>query len=194
VILPAAIAATALALDTPVANSRAAAFYRTCPGQDALKDAMKLSWDEKIDSALDLHKKLRAAWNAPIPQGKSRIMVYWSGGDLETTRTSVIAVRKIDGRWLTTQVGDSVIWLPNAKATPLPLNERDLSADESRRLDQLLDDPCLYAGPTVVGRAAVGAGTSTLEIDTPKHHWRASWYGALTAQEKALVELIDIKD
>lgn len=193
-ILLAGLAAAAMAAELSGGVSAAAAAYAKCPGQDALKDAMRVSWDDKVDSALDLHKKLRAAWNVPIPQGTSRIMVYWSGGDLQTTRTSVIAVRKPDGRWHITQVGDSLVWVPNAKPNPIPLEERDLGAEDSRRLDELLADPCLYGGPTFVGRAAVGAGSSTLEIDTPKLHWRARWEGALTAQERALLDLIDIKD
>lgn len=188
-----AVSGVAIASQALGANSGSGAdFYHACPGQDAIKGA-KLSWDQKIDSALDRHRELRAAWNSPMPKGESRVLVYWMGGDLETSRTSVIAVRKTDGLWHTTQVGDSVVWIKGAKPTPIPFQEKDLRADESSRLDALLNDACLYAGPTWILRPVVGGGISTLEIETPKHHWRASWAGALTDQERALLELIDIR-
>lgn len=167
--------------------------YAKCPGHEVLSEATQASWTQKIDSALAKHKELRGAWKTPMPQGRSRVLVYWVGGDLETTRTSVIAVRQGDGHWRTSQIGDSVVWIKGAKPSAIALQERDLSADESRRLDSILSDPCLYSGPVFIGRPVVGGGISTLEIEMPKRHWRASWAGTLTEQERAILELIDIK-
>jgi hypothetical protein len=187
-VVAACISAPVVAEPAPADNP-----YAKCPGRDVLKDATQASWTQKIDSALAKHEELRAAWKAPMPEGRTRVLVYWVGGDLQTNRTSVIAVREADGHWRTSQMGDSVVWIKGAKPSPIRLQERDLGPDESHRLDLVLNDPCLYAGPTFIGRPVVGGGISTLEIQTPKRQWRASWAGTLTPQERAILELIDTK-
>lgn len=170
--------------------------YAACPGQDVLARAASIRWQQtpaaEVGRSLEKHRALRDAWNAPVPEGDVRILWYGEGGDLGTTRISVMAVRRPDGIWHTSGVGDSRIWIEGAKATQMPPMERDLAVDDSRRLDQAIADPCLYAGPTFLRDPNLVAGgqLNALEILTPEHRWSGSWHVLPTLQEKAVISLI----
>ena len=172
------------------AESKAARAYSTCPGQDVLKTVPEVSWGP-VETQIKKHRELRSAWNAPLPDGPARILLYASGGDLGTTRISLVAVRDSAGLWHVNQVADSVIWIASAKPQQLTPKDKDLSAAESLAVDKLLDDRCFYAEPTFVGNhAIIGALFTTVEVQTPKHRWRGSWYSTPTAQESALLDLV----
>ena len=189
-------AAAALSGTTPPSVNAApsASPSAQCPAGNVPTDAVTVDWHQRVDSALAQHEELRRAWNAGIPEGASRVLMYYKGGDLATTRVSLIAVRKADGIWHTNEIGDSVIWVAGAKPQPIPTTDRDLSAADSKRVDQLLDDPCLNAGPAFLGRPAVGVGPTTLEVETPARHWRAAWAGTFSPQEEEIVKLLGPKD
>ena len=194
----ASLLAASLAVSSPatLAQGRIAAkdAYAKCPGQDILQKAANISWD-KVQSAIKKHEELRAALNAPLPKSPARILWYGVGGDLETTRQSVVAVRRPDGHWHSSGVGDRVIWVEGAKPTILQPLDRELTLEESKRLDGLLDDPCLYASPTFLRDPNIVAGgmVVTLEVDVPGHHWRGSWHVLPTKQEADVITLIGSK-
>ena len=177
------------------ADPKLLATYSVCPGQDILKKASDISWG-KVESMLAKHETLRRDYHALIPTGTARILWYAEGGDLETTRFSVIAVRDAQGLWHSSGVGESVAWIQGAKPTPMNPLSRDLTAEESRALDKLLEDPCLYAEPTFLNDPTVVAGGlfSTLEVEIPGNQWRGSWHVLPTKQESAVIDLIGTKD
>jgi hypothetical protein len=180
------VAAAALGAATPAERA-----YAACPGQDVLKRA-EVRWATPLRSLIDAHRTLRKQLGAVVPEGERRILWYANGGDLETTTFSVVAVRGANGRWHVTGVGRSQIRIQGAAPTPMARLDRELSAEESLRLDRMLADPCLYAGPRSLRDPNIVAGglIHTLEVETPEHRWIGSWWGLPTLQEKALSDLI----
>ena len=167
--------------------------YARCAGAERiLAEGGHLSW-APVTTAIDRHRKLRAELKAsPPPERAPRILWYASGGDLATTSFSIVASRDPGGLWHVDGVGESQIWLPNAKPTVTPPIARTLTAEDSRSLDALLADPCLEIGPTFVDNPRVVAGGlfATLEIDLPGHRWAGAWHGMTTPQEQAILEMI----
>jgi hypothetical protein len=164
--------------------------YRACPGHELLQHAAGVTW-RAGRSLIEAHRRLRATLHAALPEGESRILWYANGGDLATTTFSVVAVRRADGRWHVDGVGQNQIWLPNVPPTLFSPLGRDLSAEESARLDALLEDPCLYGGPTdLADLSFVGGLSATLEIETPHHRWIGGWLASPTPQERAITDLL----
>jgi hypothetical protein len=183
------IAATQAATPSPAGDSRQ--LYQACPGQDVLQRAADVEW-RRTDSLIEAHRSLRAAHHLPLPEGSTRILWYANGGDLATTTFSVVAVRSGEGRWHVDGVGQTQIWIQGAQPTPMPRLKRDLDAEESRRLDALLEDPCLYAGPTFLRDPTIIAGGlfGTLEIETPARRWIGTWIALPTRQENDVLQMI----
>jgi hypothetical protein len=165
--------------------------YQACPGQDVLARAANVGWG-RTETLIAAHRTLRDALHVLMPEGTTRILWYANGGDLATTTFSVIAVRGAGGRWHIDGVGQTLIWIQGAQPTPLPRFERELSAEESLRLDHLLDDPYLYAGPTFLRDPNIMAGGlfSTLEVETPRRRWIGAWHVLPTRQESEVLEMI----
>lgn len=128
-----------------------------------------------------------------VPEATTRILLYGEGGDLYTTRISVVAVRRPYGGWHTSVVSERQLWIPDTDPDIFPQVERDLSADDSRRLDTLLRDRCLYAGPTSLRprESIVGGLFGTLEVLVPSKRWSGSWYAVPTEQVAKIISLID---
>jgi hypothetical protein len=82
--------------------------------------------------------------------------------------------------------------MQGARPQELPGIDRDLSGQERRMLETMLEDPCLYLGPTFMDdpQIIVGGAIQTLEIDIPGHHWVGSWHGIRTKQIDDLINLI----
>jgi hypothetical protein len=184
------LALAAAAGATPAQAEREQA-YAACPGQDVLKRAANVRWNDRLTTLIEAHRTLRTKLKAAVPEGSSRILWYANGGDLVTATFSVIAVRNAQGRWHVSAVGQTQAWLPDAKAVPMPPIDRDLSEPEGRSLDRLIDDPCLYVGPTFLRDPdLVGGVVSTMEVETPHRRWIGSWWGLPTAQEKSVIDVI----
>lgn len=165
--------------------------YQACPGQDVLQRAFEIGWETR-PSQIEAHRALRAALHVAMPEGATRILWYAVGGHLATITFSVVAVRRADGSWHVDGAGQSLIWAEGAQPVPLGRMERDLSVEEGRRLDALLEDPCLYAGPAYLAESdLLGGGlTHTLEIEMPARRWIGSWHALSTRQESDVVNMI----
>jgi hypothetical protein len=185
------LALLALAATAPDAAADPAKAYRACPGQDVLQKAANVGW-RPAASQLQAHRELRTKLKAPLPEGPRRILWFASGGDLATTTFSVVVVREAGGLWHSTAVGQNQIWIKDTPPTVLPPMDRVLTAEDSRRLDALLADPCLYAGPTFLRDPNIVAGglSSTLEIEAPEHRWIGTWHVLPTKQEADIIALI----
>lgn len=186
----AALSASAAASSSPPGSTNQKAFAR-CTESSRLGSAADVKW-EPADSALRDHEIFRRSLGLTIPDGRPRILWYGNGGDLETTTISVIVVRNPAGIWHIDGVGQSQIWIKGAKPSRLPNIDRDLSAEDSRKLDTLIADPCLTGGPTFQRNPNIAAGgmINTLEVETADGHWIGGWWGAPTAQEQAVIDII----
>jgi hypothetical protein len=182
--------AVAHAAAIPPADDRRQ-LYQACPGQDVLQRATNVEWGTP-QSRIDWHRALRDRLHAPLPEGATRILWYANSSHLVTTSFSVIAVRGADGRWHVDGAGETVPWIDGAQPTPMSRMERDLSPEEGRRLDSLLEDPCLYAGPTSLTdpHGLVGGMAGTLEIEMPARHWIGTWFAVTTPQEDGVLQMI----
>lgn len=164
--------------------------YQKCIGAGVLPDGDTISWTA-AKSALPQHLALRASLKAPMLEGQHRILRYASGGDLSTTTYSLVAVRAADGKWIVDTVGQSRIWIKGAIPTPIAPSHRTLSAEDSRKVDAALENPCLYTGPTFQNDPHVVGGLyNTLEVETPRHRWVGGWHGWRTPEEDAITQLI----
>lgn len=186
----AALQGPVAASTNPAASANEKAFAR-CAESSRLDSAADVKW-EPAKTALQDHEIFRRSLGLTVPDGRPRILWYGNGGDLETTTISVIVVRKPDGIWHIDGVGQSQIWIKDAKPSRLPNIDRDLSAADSRKLDAMIADPCLTKGPTFQRDPNIAAGgmINTLEVETAGGHWIGGWWGAPTAQEKAVIDLI----
>jgi hypothetical protein len=128
-------------------------------------------------SALDLarddlaHRSLRRALKVATPRSPVRIAVFDEGGHMVTTRTSIIASRDADGRWRTTSVGRSEIWIGGATPMDLPQFDRTLSIDQGRRIDELLAEPAFWREAPLVEDGSrpppLGQIIRTVDVITP---------------------------
>lgn len=145
---------------------------RGCGANEALlSKAPDEDWTP-VSSVKDKHAALRALLNEPMPVSRSLISIYAIGGDLETTKFSVILARGPNGAWSGTAVGQSKIWVEGAKPSIMPRKAWTLPDDKGRRLDQILADKCFYAEPTTFHRKevpAVGVLFMNVETRTSRH-------------------------
>lgn len=190
-----ALSAMILASPTPaVVPSGNADAYAQCSGQEVVQRAASVSWD-RVNSRIDDHRSFRTQLGVPLPEGSRRILWYGVGGDLATATVSVIATRQVEGPWHVSAVGQSQVWIEGTPPTRYPTIDRDLTPEQSRIVDRLLEDPCLYAGPTFLRDPGVAAGglLSTLEIEMPAHRWIGSWHVLSTKQEADLIAALHLE-
>jgi hypothetical protein len=167
--------------------------YTTCAGAaDVLTKGSHLSWKQPSSDIAE-HRKLRDELKAaPPPETGPRILWFANGGDLATTSFSVVATRDSGGLWRVDGVGQSRVWIADAKPTIMPPIGRTFSEDESREIDALIADPCLTAQPTFLDdpRIAAGGLYHQLEIEGSGHDWRGGWHGMPTTIEDRITTIL----
>lgn len=90
------------------------------------------------------HRALRDEMGVPMPTAPEHITIYTEGGHLATTRISIVATRSPDGRWHSDAIGRSKIWVEGATPSDMPRVARTLSADDSQKIDALLERPAFW--------------------------------------------------
>ena len=165
--------------------------YQGCPGHEVLAQADEIAWAPG-ESRLEAHRALRNSLGAQLPDAPVRIMLYSHGSHLVTATFSLVATRNTTGRWHVNAVGQSQAWVEGSQPWRWADIDRDLSDAEAQALQAVLDDRCLYLGPTFMHDRNVVAGgaVQTLEIDVPGHHWIGAWLGLRTRQTQRLVEIV----
>lgn len=183
--------------DDPVRAAMAArAVLRRCGDNEAALAAAPDSDWKPAKSMGDAHAELRASLGAAIPRAATRIMVYGIGGDLETSRHSIVLTREAGGGWRFDAVGESTVWIKDAKPSPFPHKTGSVSAAGGKRIDAIVGDPCFLAEPAALphfgpGTApAVGALAWTIETVTPRAERRFTMYGAPDSQSGTLLKMI----
>lgn len=189
--LAGAALAQAAAQDRPPEPAGARAAFASCPGaRRVLRRAADLTWQPQ-PSQLAEHRALRSRLHLELPEGRARILFYSTGTHHWSVQFSVVATRGDDGVWHADEAGEEGGGLLRVPTTALPHRAYDLSARESRRLDALLRDRCLYAAPTFLAEPdLVGGAVQTVEIETGRRRAILAWYGMRTPREEELVRLI----
>jgi hypothetical protein len=194
--LGAMLAALAACQSTPSAREfRAhAPALESCPqSRPALRDLQEGAW-EPAASALADHEKLRTRLGADMPVGPTMILVLGTSSHYTTTKWSTAAVRGPDGLWRIDSVGEEGPALLRMETTrTLPVKSRTVSRAESRKLDLLLGDRCLYVEPDVQARAHeydVSAWYSVMDIVTPSRRRTVAWVGRSEGVTGAIADII----
>jgi hypothetical protein len=90
------------------------------------------------------HRALRAELGVATPTDPEHITIYAEGGHLATSRISIIATHRPDGRWAVDAVGRSKIWVDGATPSDMPHVTRVLSVEDGEQIDWLLDNPAFW--------------------------------------------------
>lgn len=196
-LLLAAPVAAATPAENPAAAAKASrAILQRCGAGEAQFLAYSDSDWTTAGSAAAEQAALRQTLGEPMPAAETMVSVFGIGGDLQTSRYSLVLARGPDGVWRGSFVGESQIWIKDAKPSIFPRKSWVLTAEEARRLDAILADDCFYAEPTDYHHDVVpGVGNLkfTMETQTP-HRQRRAFYvvgdvAGLTKEVKDLVWL-----
>jgi hypothetical protein len=184
-------AAPAWLVGPPTAEDIAAEHaFRACPGAEALAKTVTMSW-KPLTGAIVRHRAIRAEQHLDFPEYGDRILLH--AMDLgEGSERSVVGTRGADGIWHVDEAGQKELALAKPITKALPHKVYDLPVEESRRVDALLEDPCLYASPRFMEDRArpIGGAVERLEILTSGHQAVFGWSAVRSPAEEALVKSI----
>lgn len=165
--------------------------YRTCAGASLLRKATDVSW-RPAESMIEEHRGLRKRLGLDFPEEGERVFFHSTATHHTSVQFTVVAARRADGLWHVDEAGEEGPGLLQIPVRPLPHKSYDLSASESRRVDALLENPCLGAAPRFLRDPDImsGGAFQTLDIVTAKRRLTLSWFGLRTREEERLVRLI----
>ncbi|HEX4737035.1 MAG TPA: hypothetical protein VH331_05695 [Allosphingosinicella sp.] len=186
-LLFAAAAGHTARLPTPEEKAAESAF-RACPGGETLANTITMSWTP-LTGAIVRHRAIRERQHLDFPESGDRILLHSLTMDRATAERSVVASRRADGVWHVDEAGQDLSRYP---VGALPHKAYDLSVEESRHVDALLEDPCLYASPRFImpKKPSASGAAQRLEIVTSEHQAVLGWFSERTPAEDALVKLI----
>jgi hypothetical protein len=101
-------------------------------------------------SALEQHRVLRRELREPLPVASNMVMLFGSGGHLETLEYSIILAKAKKGDWHGTAVGRRKIWIEGAPWTTMPRKEWTLDRETGRRLSKAISRRCPFDRSKVV--------------------------------------------
>ena len=174
---------------TPEDRAAEAAF-RACPGGEALAKTATMSW-APLTGAIVRHRAIRQRQHLDFPEHGDRILFH--AFDLgKNSERSIVALRGADGIWHVDEAGEKELALATPLMKAMPHKAYDLSGEESRRVDALLEDPCLYASPHfMVSRTGEASGPAErLEILTGDHQAVLGWFAVRSPAEDGIVKSI----
>lgn len=172
-------------------GSDAESRYRRCPGSTVLAKLADVSWKPQ-ESRIARHRDLRSRLNLEFPEGAKRILLYSTASHHTTVEFSIVAVRRTSGIWHVDAAGRQARGLLDIEPKDLPRRVHDLSAEDSRRVDGLVADRCLLAGPAFLRDPDIVAGgaAQTLEIIGGRRSAVFGWFGRPTPEAQKLIDLI----
>jgi len=133
---------------------------------------------------------LRAELGLTLPA--SDMMIIASGEAVHHTRAewSVVAWRSADGAWTVERAGRESGHMFPMETKIFPLKRKLLSAEEARRLEQLIAAPALYREAVPLSIPPIGGFESAMEIVTPKTSRLVKWGGRLTGRLGQVADIV----
>lgn len=185
------MALTSCATPPDMGPDHSARIYQSCPGREALGNAVNISWTQR-ESLVTQHRALRQRLGTSLPEAGKRILLFAAYAHHTRVDHSLVATRQADGIWYVDQVGEEKGGILAIETKALPRKAYALSASESGQVDALLKGRCLYASPTFLRDPNIASGgvVQTLEVEAPRRRAVLAWLGFSTPEVEQLVKLI----
>lgn len=166
--------------------------FSACPGgTKILKMAADVSWSPQA-TAVKEHQEVRQKLGVQLPKGRPAIYVFFEARHHISQMSSLVATRGSDGIWSVDQVGIDESNMMKIEPTPQPHLASRLTDKDSRKLDSLLDDDCLYRSPTNMrnSNTVIGGTFTTLEIVGASHSWVGKAYAINAPLPLAIIKML----